>query len=514
MVSQRSLFFAIISFIATESGAVPFHGFVYTSYSAGGFSKNASTVSLQEVAATGVRVIELMATYYVANTVNATLISPDAVASPTDADVRRALTDAKLAGLAVAMKPHIDSHDGIWRANIGTAFTTESQWASWFSNYTAFICHFASLAAGQGIVGFNVGTELDGTHHRESEWRAVIAAVRTILPGVPLWLGPNWEWNKQPGYQLVNFWDALDFLGVDMYAPLASHADPSLPEAIAGWAPIVANLSAFSIAHGGKQFIFAEIGYASYTNAAIDAPGCCTGPPDSATQATLYSSFFAAVWPQAFMGGVFWWAWPENQPGGEPCSTDFSIFAKPAADVVKAHYGGARGSLLGIAAATVTVYSDGNLAPAWMNWSYSATVDLNSTSLDRYPGHAASAAVTLNAQGGALALRSAEPVLVDSVNALAFDLRAPNQTNSYDISVFLCACDDCSTCTRLPLRPLDAYAPPSAPCTVPQTWGPAAHYRIPITDLVPAGSGVTSFSRLQIGADSQASFIVDNVVFT
>ena len=117
---------------------------------------------------------------------------------------------------------------------------------------------------------------------RESQWRAVITAVRVVLPGVPLWLGPNWSWRGSPGYEFVRFWDALDFLGVDMYAPLAAHPDPTLPVAIAGWAPLVASLSAFSSAHDNKQFIFAEIGYASYADAAVDAPGCCTGAPGRA----------------------------------------------------------------------------------------------------------------------------------------------------------------------------------------------------------------------------------------
>ena len=224
---------AAVAAVAASSGSSgPTRGFVYTSYSSGGYSRNASAVSLREAAATGVRVIELMATYYVDNAVNATRISADASASPTDADIVRALADAASAGLRVAMKPHIDSRDGVWRANIGTAFVSEEEWADFFSNYTAFVCHFARLAAAapQPAVGFNVGTELDGTHGREAEWRTVIAAVREALPGAALWLGPNWEWQGSPGWELVPFWDALDFIGVDMYAPLSSHDDPTLAE--------------------------------------------------------------------------------------------------------------------------------------------------------------------------------------------------------------------------------------------------------------------------------------------
>jgi hypothetical protein len=63
--------------------ASPLRGFVYTSYSRGGYSAPASAASLREVAAANVRVIELMSTWYVANSVNATAVAP-AAQSPSD----------------------------------------------------------------------------------------------------------------------------------------------------------------------------------------------------------------------------------------------------------------------------------------------------------------------------------------------------------------------------------------------------------------------------------------------
>ena len=188
-------------------------GFAYTTYAAGTYSSNASAAALRLLAATGVQSVEIMVTYFVANSVNATRIFADA-SSPTDADMVAVLRDARAAGLTPILKPHIDCKDGVWRANIGTQFATEQQWVEWFGNYTQFIVHFAALAHENGATAaFNVGTELDGTHHREAEWRAVISLVRAALPGALLWLGPNWKWAGVPGYTLVQFWDALDYLG-------------------------------------------------------------------------------------------------------------------------------------------------------------------------------------------------------------------------------------------------------------------------------------------------------------
>ena len=444
-------------------------GFSYTTYSSGTFSEPSSAHALSLLASpsVGVRSVEIMATYFVDNSVNSTAIHPTA-SSPTDADVGAAIRDALAAGLTPVLKPHIDCLDGVWRANIGTKFTTEAQWAAWFGNYTTFITHFAGLAALHGATaGFNLGTELDGTHHREADWRLVVAAVRAVLPPpTKLWLGPNWDWLGVPGYTLVGFWDALDFLGVDMYPPLASHPDPTLDEAMAGWAPIVANLSAFSAAHGGKQFIFAEIGFASWQRAAVDAPGCCAGPPDPATQGVLYASFFQAVYAQPWLGGVFWWAWSAGHVKAEPCATDFEVLGKPAQAVLASHYlPGARGG-----PQPLVVYDGGANPPtAWDNWSFNARVNLTDTS-DPYPGHPISILSAITAAYGALALHALAPQDVSPFTVLRFNIRAPNTSAAYALAVYLCFADDCDGNNSGPQVSVDAYAPASAPCTVPASW--------------------------------------------
>lgn len=488
-------------------------GFSYTTYSSGTFSEPSSALSLSLMASpsVGVRAVEIMATYYVDNSVNSTAIHPTA-SSPTDADVGAAIRDALAAGLTPVLKPHIDCLDGVWRANIGTQFTTEAQWAAWFGNYTAFITHFAGLAALHGATaGFNLGTELDGTHHREADWRLVVAAVRAVLPPpTKLWLGPNWDWQGVPGYTLVGFWDALDYLGVDMYPPLASHPDPTLDEAVAGWAPIVANLNAFSAAHGGKQFIFAEIGFASWQRAAVDAPGCCAGPPDPATQGVLYASFFQAVYAQPWLGGVFWWAWSAGHVKAEPCATDFEVLGKPAQAVLASHYlPGARGG-----PQPLVVYDGGANPPtAWENWSFNARVDLADTS-DPYPGHPISILTAITAAYGALALHALAPQDVSPFTVLRFDIRAPNASAAYALAVYLCFADDCDGNNSGPQVSVDAYAPASAPCTVPASWDAdpgAARVAIPLGDLLPSGAGAVH--RVQFTANAPVDFGLDNVEF-
>lgn len=470
-----------------------------------------------------------MFTYYVANTMNDTDIRPTS-SSPTDSDILKAISDAHAAGMSVALKPHIDSLDGVWRANIGTHFTTEEQWSQWFTSYTAFMLHSAALAA-QGNVtgGFNVGTELDGTHGRESQWRAVIAAVRAALPvGVPIWLGPNWEWKGQPGYRQVEFWDALDFLGVDMYAPLSNHVDPTLEEAVAGWAPLIANLSAFYQEQGGKKgFVFAEIGYASYQDAAVNGPGCCVGPSDEGTQNVLYQAFFKAVLPQPWFAGVFWWAWDASFSERVQCSMDFNIYGKLAQATVKAAYAPGSGGVGAAVALPVPasapppliLYSNG--VTRYDNWSWGGSVNLTSA-VDPYPGHSRSCSVSIPSQEyGMVALHSQDPLDLSLYTHLEFDLRAAQSPSAYGLQAWLCACDDCSAtgsgCPKLPAVDLDVFAPPATPCSIPFSWDAdpgGAKVKIPITDLLGGVAVNTGVKRVQIGGKGPLEFSVDNINFT
>jgi hypothetical protein len=84
---------------------------------------------------------------------------------------------------------------------------------------------------------------------------------------------------------------------------LATAPDAPLSTLVAAWQPILANLSALSAANGGKKIIYAEIGYASFSGAAVQPWACCTGMPDLAAQATAFTAFFQTAWTQPWFGG-------------------------------------------------------------------------------------------------------------------------------------------------------------------------------------------------------------------
>jgi len=507
---MRGIIILIVFAALAVASSDPIKGFVLTSYAPGEYSSPKSSAAVQAMAATGIQAVEIMATWFVDNSVNSTRIYSSPSRSPTDADVLKAVADAHGKGLVVYLKPHIDCLDGVWRANIGTQYTSEEQWADFFSNYTSFVQHFVQLAKEGGVTGgFNVATELDGTWAREKEWRAIIAGVRSTLPGVPLWVGPNWEWERDPGYTFVKFWDALDYLAVDMYRPLSVHPDPTLNEAISAWEPVISNLSAFYEAQGGnKKFLFAEIGFASFREAAVAPQNCCVGPADYATQSILYESFFATVFTQAFFGGVFWWAWAATTDLPSPCSTNFDILGKPAQKVVEKYYKPPK--LLSTPPSLI--YSDGKLGTGYENWSWGARVNLSSSE-HPYPNHSLSASVEIVDKYGALAIHSTQALDLSGFTSLQFDMLVTgNQSilnNAYALQASLCACWDCAnnaTCPPLPAVRLAPYSP--TPCTMPLAWETGS-FTLPLHDLLGA-SNVTKVGKLEIGGPI-SSFFIDNI---
>ena len=107
-------------------------------------------------------------------------------ATPTDEEVCGAIRFAKQLGLQVALKPTVNCANGVWRARISFFdhdVPCETQWSGWFANYTAFQTHYAALAEAEGCGLFLTGCEMTMTEHRETEWRALIAAVRQQYHG-------------------------------------------------------------------------------------------------------------------------------------------------------------------------------------------------------------------------------------------------------------------------------------------------------------------------------------------
>jgi hypothetical protein len=212
-----------------------FNGVCYASWETAGsdsFDSVSSDASIAAAAQSGINIVAIVQTFYQDNQ-NSTTISSSDKKSNSDQGLRRAIANARKNGLRVALKPHVDflNDEPHWRGEIGPAFG-DAEWTSWFASYTTYMEHMAQIAKEEAVDLFVVGTELVTTETHEPEWRAVIARLRDITgSSIPFVYGANWS----PGPLQVKWWDALDFIGVDAYYPLATKANSTVAELVAAW---------------------------------------------------------------------------------------------------------------------------------------------------------------------------------------------------------------------------------------------------------------------------------------
>lgn len=217
---------------------------------------------------------------------------------------------ADSAGIQTMLKPHIWMHrnSGGWRSDI--EMKSEEDWKLWFQNYEAFILHYARLAEEQQIPLFCIGTELyKCASKREQDWRQLIAKVRQVYSGKLTYAA-----NFYKEYESIQFWDDLDYIGIQGYFPLTKKEDPNLEELMEGWRPHYKSIKKFA-RKWNRPVIFTELGYRSMRNAAIEPWAWPNGMEFSdadvsdEVQALCYEAFFNMFWKEDWVAGVFFWKW-------------------------------------------------------------------------------------------------------------------------------------------------------------------------------------------------------------
>ena len=103
-----------------------------------------------------------------------------------------------------------------------------------------------------------VGMELTRLSIEKPEyWRSLIADVRKVYSG-KLTYAANWY--KE--YDRVEFWDDLDYIGVQAYFPLTKKDAPSVDDVSKGWKKYIPDMESIALQYK-KPLLFTEIGYKS-----------------------------------------------------------------------------------------------------------------------------------------------------------------------------------------------------------------------------------------------------------
>ena len=245
------------------------------------------------------------------------------------AEVRR----AHATGLRVALKPHIWIRRGEWQGAL--AWKDDAAYRRWFGSYREFIRHNAQLAEREHFDLLVIGTELKTATFRDpASWRALVTELRGIYHG-PMTYAANWDEAEH-----VAFWDALDFIGVQAYAPLTTRHAATVDDLRAGWRVIAADLARLS-ARVGRRIILTEIGYRPTVDAGMAPATWPESDPDRRyapeVQVACYRAALESLWGQPWLAGIYVWNWFTDSKD-ESGPTDFSPAGKPAEAVLKEFY--------------------------------------------------------------------------------------------------------------------------------------------------------------------------------
>ncbi|MEQ9618155.1 MAG: hypothetical protein RIG61_03155 [Deltaproteobacteria bacterium] len=240
-------------------------------------------------------------------------------------------------GFKVMLKPHIwiggwnfDADN--WRSKID--FTDSDKREEWFFNYRKFIIGQAMLAEKTGVEILVVGTELVEVSKYTGEWRKLIEEVRKVYGGRLTYAAEGMNAKN------IEFWDSLDYIGIDAYFPLTGKAAPALSELVRGWKRHEPEIKELSEKYG-KKIIFTEIGYKSVEGTAIKPwEWSDDGVASQEEQALAFEATSVVFRDKPYLAGVFVWKYFTDMDSEEKDNIEkgFTPYSKKAETKISAWF--------------------------------------------------------------------------------------------------------------------------------------------------------------------------------
>jgi hypothetical protein len=269
-----------------------------------GYGSDACRKQLDAIAATGANWIAINDFAFM-RSVTSPEVQFNRDRSMREDDIVKCIDDAHAAGLKVLVKPHIWSHEfwqnHKWHGDI--KMSSEADWDAWFGQYGQYVLYHARIAERAKAEMFCIGVEYEGTSgSQEARWRKLIAEVRKVYSGPLTYASAFGEWPK------IKWWDAVDYIGIDAYFPVAAKSNASEAEIRAGWDHVYGFLDPFA-KQWKKPLLFTEIGYSPSAKAALEPWAYDVVDSDDALQARLYRIALEESAKHDYMAGVFLWKW-------------------------------------------------------------------------------------------------------------------------------------------------------------------------------------------------------------
>jgi len=290
------------------------------------YDSSESNESLARMAAVGVEYVALTVWWEQEN-VNSTEIYRKLGWTANDVELKCAVDKVHELGMKVMLKPMVClAEDDPWPGNILPT-------AEWFRSYKENITnHYAVFAEENDVELFCVGCEFWSTEKNVTQWQEIISDVRVRYSGSITYAV------TLDHYEVVTWWDSLDYVGIDAYFPLTNKYDPTLEELKEAWSRIATDLESWQTTVN-KPVVFTEIGYRSgngtnivpwdwQTNMAIDLQ----------EQVDCYEASFQVLWNKPWFYGFYWWIWESDPEAGGPSNNDFTAQNKPVQYLITTWY--------------------------------------------------------------------------------------------------------------------------------------------------------------------------------
>ncbi len=258
-------------------------------------------------------------------TVRHNLIEPSEAETVPDEELKKLIKAAQEAGLKVMLFPiiHIERRsEGEWRGKL-----KPSDVNSWKAHYEKFILHYAKLAAETGVHSLSVGSELSSMEKEVPFWRSLIKTVRENYNGKLIY-SANWD-----HYFNVQFWDALDYVGVSSYFEVAKAKSDSEHVIAQRWRTHRREMLRFS-GEVGRPLVLTEVGYPSVDTSTMKPwDYTAVSHPNHVEQLVGFRALVDAFSePDSSFGGLFvWHAWGY---GGD-ADTSYAFWDKPSEQLLK-----------------------------------------------------------------------------------------------------------------------------------------------------------------------------------
>jgi len=309
----------------------------YQDGGAKGYGTETSTATLRELRELGVEWISLTPFGFMRSLAEPQVHAiGDYRAGETDERMHREIRQAKALGLKVMLKPHIWIVRGQWRGEI--ELPDAAAWRRWFDSYQRWLLHYADMAEAEGADILVIGVELRSTERvQERRWRDLVSEVRRRFHG-EITYSANWD-----DASALPWWDAVDYIGVQFYPPLATSEATSRSDIRSVVAARLDGIAAIARRHD-KPVLFTEVGYRAASDALVHPHGWPERKAevrfDARAQATGYQTLIEAVRTRPWVQGLYWWKWFTDPKTTEEGPAGFSPRGKHAERILRAAYGG------------------------------------------------------------------------------------------------------------------------------------------------------------------------------